>query len=61
MGDLVSNEKTHTAEVDKLKSQIKDVQAKLTKKEEVTAKLEKDKRDAQLAKDKANKLVDSAR
>ena len=61
LADLVSSEKARNTEVDKVKAEVKEVQAKLTKKEEKESKLEKDKRDALIAKDKANKLVDTAR
>ena len=61
LADLVSSEKSRNTEVDKVKAEVKEVQAKLTKKEEKESKLEKDKRDALIAKDKANKLVDTAR
>ena len=61
MSDLVSNEKSHNDACEKLKSEMKEVQTRLSKKEEATGKLEKDRREALIAKDKANKVVETAR
>ena len=57
----MSNEKSHNDACEKLKSEMKEVQARLSKKEEATGKLEKDRREALIAKDKANKVVETAR
>ena len=61
LNDLVSAGQAHEQELEKLNVTLKDVKAKLAKKEEAISKAEKDRREALLAKDKANKLVDTAR
>ena len=59
--DLTKLEKAHKGEIEKLNSEINDVKTKIKTKEESISKLEKDKREANIARDKANKGVETAR
>merc|ERR1712051_420341 len=59
--DLSKLEQAHKGEIEKLNSEISDIRTKIKSKEDTIVKLEKDKREANLAKDKANKGVESAR